>query len=414
MLIPVEKLHTCPVRVLLLNQVFHPDPQATSQYLSRLAEELARRGHQLTVLTARRDYDQPAQRHPARETWRGIDIVRVWNTGLGSASALRRAVDFLTFHLSALLRGLFLPRPDVVVALTTPPLVSVLGAILAARWKARFVYWVMDLNPDQVVAIGWLKPDTLAARFLETASRWSLNRADRIIVLDRYMRERLFAKGVPAQKIDVIPLWTQSEVSFDAAGRERFRREHKLENKFVVMHAGNHTPCHPLDTLLRAAELLRDDPRIHFCFVGGGGDWPRLRNRAREEHWGAVTFLGYLPFDQLPALLSAADLQVVVLGDPFVGITHPCKAYNFLGAQRPFIYVGPDPSHIADLIRQAGLEKLTASFRHGEAPALAAELRRLAQASANCEKLPPWPEKDRTDPWSEAAILQKVISVLEP
>ena len=401
------------MRVLLINQVFHPDPQATSQYLARLAEELAGRGHQVTVLTARRDYDHSTHRHPARETWRRVDIVRVWNTGLGHASTLRRAVDFLTFLLSVFLRALFLPRADVVVTLTTPPLVSVLGGILARRWRARFVYWVMDLNPDQVIAIGWLKPDTLAARLLETASRWSLNRADRIIVLDRFMRERLLAKGLPAEKIDLIPLWAQHEVAFDPAGRERFRREHKLENKFVVMYAGNHSPCHPLDTLVHAAELLRDDSRLHFCFVGGGIDWPRLRNRAREEHRANVTFLDYQPFDQLPALLSAADLQVVVLGDPFVGISHPCKVYNFLAAQRPFLYVGPDPSHIADLIRDAGLEKVTASFRHGEAPALAAELRRLAHASVNGDPSPPWPEKGLTAPWSEAAILPKIIAVLE-
>jgi glycosyltransferase involved in cell wall biosynthesis len=397
------------VRVLLINQVFHPDPQATSQYLGRLAEELAARGQQVTVLTARRDYDHPTHRHPARETWRGIDIVRVWNAGLGYASAPRRTFDFLTFLLSAFLRALFLPRADVVVTLTTPPLVSVLGGILAWRWRARFVYWVMDLNPDQVIAIGWLKPDTLAARLLETASRWSLRSADRVIVLDRYMRQRLLAKGLPAEKIDLIPLWAQHEVSFDPAGRDRFRREHKLEDKFVVMYAGNHTPCHPLDTLVRAAELLRDDPNIHFCFVGGGIDWRRLRNRAREEHWTGVTFLGYQPFDQLPALLSAADVQIVVLGDPFVGISHPCKVYNFLAAQRPFLYVGPDPSHIADLIREAGLEKVTASFRHGEAPALAAELRRLAHGAPSSA----WPDKDRTAPWSEAAILPKIIAVLE-
>jgi len=64
------------VRVLLINQVFHPDPQATSQYLSSLAEELATRGHEVTVLTGSRDYDDPERLYPRRETWRGIEIIR--------------------------------------------------------------------------------------------------------------------------------------------------------------------------------------------------------------------------------------------------------------------------------------------------------------------------------------------------
>ncbi len=226
---------------------------------------------------------------------------------------------------------------------------------------------MMDLNPDEAIAVGWLKPDGLPARFLEAASRWSLGQASRVIVPDTYMRDRLLTKDVPAEKIEVVPLWAQSEVSFDPEGREAFRREHGLEGKCVVMYAGNHTPCHPLDTLVEAAALLRDEPRIHFCFVGGGMEWGRLRARARSEAWSNTTFLGYQPQEALSALLSAADVQVVVMGDAFVGIVHPSKVYNFLAAERPFISIGPERSHITDLIRQAGLESVTSSFRHGEA-----------------------------------------------
>ena len=183
MLILPEKLQTEGVRVLLINQVFHPDPQATSQYLSCLAEELARQGHEVTVLTGRRDYDDPTRHYPIRESWRGVEIIRVWHTGFGHRTTWRRIIDFLTFLLSALLRGLFLRRADVVVALTTPPLVSVLGGILSALWQARFVYWVMDLNPDEVVAVGMLDAESPIIHFLEAASCWSLNRAQKIIVI---------------------------------------------------------------------------------------------------------------------------------------------------------------------------------------------------------------------------------------
>jgi glycosyltransferase involved in cell wall biosynthesis len=397
---------TGPVRVLLLNQVFHPDPQATSQYLSRLAEELVKRGHEVTVLTGRRDYDDPGRQYPARETWRGVRIVRVWNTGLGNGARWRRAADFFTFILSTSLRGLFLRRADLVVALTSPPLISVLGAVLARLWRARFVYWVMDLNPDEAVAVGWLKPEGGMTQILEAVSRWTLRQARRVIVLDSYMRDRLLGKGVAGEKIEVVPLWQQGEAVFDAGKREQFRREHGLENKYVVMYAGNHTPCHPLDTLIEAARLL-DDPGVHFAFVGFGVEWGKLRARARAERWKNVSILGFQPL--ATGLLSAADLQVVVMGEPFVGIIHPCKVYNFLAAQRPFIYIGPERSHVADLIQEAGLERVTASFRHGESRALADELRRRSRADA---ATPTWPAKDRMVRWSEASILEKIISLM--
>jgi len=134
-----KNLQTKGVRVLLINQVFHPDLQATSQYLSRLAEELSQRGHEVTVLTARRDYDDPTRVYPAREVWRGVEIIRVWDTGCERGAIGGRMLSYLTFLGAALLRGLFLRRPEVVVTLTTPPLVSVLGGMLALLWRARFV-----------------------------------------------------------------------------------------------------------------------------------------------------------------------------------------------------------------------------------------------------------------------------------
>ena len=394
------------MRVLLLNQVFHPDPQAPSQYLSRLALGFVRQGHEVTVLTGCRDYEEPGKLHPAQETWQGVQIIRVWNTGLGHRSKLGRMVDFLSFLFVAFLRGLFLKRADVVIALTTPPLISVLGAILSSIWNVRFIYWVMDLNPDEAIAVGWLKPRGIMARFLETASRWSLRAAHKIVVPDVYMRDRVRGKAIPAEKLEVIPLWAQSGVAFDAAGRERFRRAHGLGDKFVVMYAGNHTPCHPLDPLMESARLLRGKGRIHFCFVGGGMDWPRLQ--AETQGWPNITFLGYQPEADLSALLSAADLQIVVMGEPFVGIIHPCKAYNFIAAQRPFLVIGPERSHLADLIRDGGLAGVSSSFPPGETSALAKEILRRATTPES----PLWPDSGKLAPWSEKAILARWMPLI--
>ena len=401
------------MRLLLLNQVFHPDLQATSQYLSRLAEEMARRGHEVTVLTCRRDYDDPEREYPARETWRGVEIIRVWNTGYGRSSKAGKLVDFASFLVMASLRGIFLTRADVVLALTTPPLISVLGAALSLLWQARFVYWVMDLNPDEAIAVGWLKPDAPLAYALEVASRWSLRCAAKVIVLDRYMRDRLRDKDIPECKIETIPPWAQTGIAFDPAGRGRFREAHGLADKFVVMYAGNHTPCHPLETLIEAAKLLQDEARIQFCFVGGGMEWGRLRAKARYEGRRNMTFLGYQPFTELPGLLSAADVQVVVMGNSFVGIIHPCKVYNFLATERPFIAIGPERSHISDLIRDVALEAVTASFRHGESTALAEEIRRQANLPADSGEKFIWPFSEMEARWGEKALLSKLVSTLE-
>jgi colanic acid biosynthesis glycosyl transferase WcaI len=373
------------MKILLVNQVFYPDVAATAQYLTELAVALVEQGHEVTVVCARRAYDQPEKIYPARERWRGVQIFRVCSTRFGKRAKWHRALDFASFIFSSCVRLLLLPRQDVVVALTTPPLISFIGAWRAKLWRAKFCYWVMDMNPDEAIAAGWLRADSFPARMLERMSRFSFRRADWIIALDRFMRDRIAAKEIAPEKIAVLPPWSQNQdVRFDAAGREHFRRTHGLENKFVVMYSGNHSPVHPLDTLLAAAERLQTDASIVFCFVGGGSEFKRVQRWVAEKleirNWKLeILCLPYQPLAQLSASLSAADAHVVVMGDAMLGLVHPCKIYNMLAVGAPVIYIGPQPSHVTEILDQLGGEYPWCSVRHGEAEILAERLGQLRQ-----------------------------------
>ena len=376
------------MRILLLNQTFYPDVMATGQYLSELAAALAERGHEVTVVTGRRAYDQPDKLFAARETWRGVNIFRVASTRFGKRAKWHRAVDFASFILSSCVRLLCLPRHDVVLALTTPPLISFIGAWRAKLWRAKFCYWVMDMNPDEAIAAGWLNADSFTAKMLERMSRFSFRRASWIIALDRFMRDRIVAKGIAPEKIAVLPPWSQDQdVRFDDAGRERFREQHGLAGKFVVMYSGNHSPVHPLDTLLAAAEQFADDASIVFAFVGGGSEFKRVQRWAAENSQIAnrksqILCLPYQPLAQLSASLSAADAHVVVMGEAMLGLVHPCKIYNMLAVGAPVIYLGPQPSHVTEILAAPGAEHPWISVRHGEGDLLAARIRQLRQRAA--------------------------------
>ena len=145
------------MRILFLNQTFHPDVAATAQYASDLAATLAERGHDVTVVCSRRAYDSPGERYPRRETWRGVEIRRISCFGFGKKARWRRAADFGSYIANCALHLAALPRFDVVVGMTSPPLISWLGALFARIKGGRFVFWVMDLNPDEALAAGWLR-----------------------------------------------------------------------------------------------------------------------------------------------------------------------------------------------------------------------------------------------------------------
>ena len=367
------------MRILLLNQTFHPDVVATAQVLSDFAVGLVERGHHVTAIASQRAYDNPTQRFPARETWRGVEIQRLPSVGFGKASLWRRAADFGFFSAVTALRLFTLPRYDAVVALTSPPLVSYLAAWFCRLRGAKLYYWVMDMNPDEALAAGWLREGSLPTRALEVMSRFSLRQSHRIIALDRFMRDRIVAKGIPAERVAVIPPWAHDEaVHFDAEGRAKFRAVHELTDKFVVMYSGNHSPVHPLTTLLAAARALADDPRFVFCFVGGGSEQPKVKKFAEENRLQNIRCLPYQPLNELAGSLSAADLHTVVLGDSFVGMIHPCKIYNILTVGSPVLYIGPEPSHLADILASMGSSPHTARVAHGRPADVVAQIKRIA------------------------------------
>jgi glycosyltransferase involved in cell wall biosynthesis len=343
------------LKFLLLNQCFYPDVVSTAQHLTDLATELSARGHEVTVIASDRGYDDPQKRFPRRETWRNIHIIRIPSIALGKSSRWQRALNFASFMIVCALRLLVTKRFDVVVALTSPPLISFLAALFVKLKGGRFCYWVMDLNPDEAIAAGWLSETSIAARVLGWMSSYSLKHAQRTIVLDRFMKKRVLAKGALEERVSIILPWSIDDaVRFSPEGRKEFRREHGFEDRFVVMYAGNHSPCHPLDTMLDAALRLKMRADIAFCFVGGGSEHAKVKQFAMRHELGNVKCLPYQPLDRLAGSLSAADLHLVVMGDPFVGVVHPCKVYNIMAVGAPVLYVGPEVSHVVDIAAQDG------------------------------------------------------------
>jgi colanic acid biosynthesis glycosyl transferase WcaI len=401
------------MKVLLLSQVFYPDVVSTAQHLADLGVGLSAARHEVTVLCSRHGYDNPSTSFLRRECWKGIWIRRVAVWGLGKKSKIRHIVTFGSFFISSSASLIMLPKQDVVVVVTTPPLMSVLAAFFVRLKGGRLLFWNLDINPDEAIAAGWMEPDSLAARILGAALQYSLRASSSIVVLDRFMKDRIVAKGVPADKVHSIPVWTHDEaVHYEPEGRESFRRQLGVEKKFVVMYSGNHSPLHPLDTVLQAALRLREHPVIAFVFVGGGSEFARVKDFAQEHNLSNVICVPYQPLAHLAGSLSAADLQVVLLGDPFVGIVHPCKIYNMLAVGAPFLYIGPSKSHITDLQQYPEIAKMGRFVRHGDVDQVVDIIVKLAIDFTNGTSSRPGRPAD-LDLFSQGLLMPAMIKLIE-
>ena len=305
------------MRVAFVNRYFHPDHSATSQMAADLAFHLASRGHEVVAITSGQRYDDPRARLPRREVANGVHVVRVWSTRFGRAGLPGRALDYLTFYLSALfaIRG---ERDAIVVAMTDPPLLSVIAALASKR----VVNWVQDLFPEVAEALRIRLP--LVKRLRD----WSLRRARANVVLGDLMAER-----VP--NAVVIHNWADAALA----------PVEKRHDAFTVGYSGNLGRAHDFGTIVGAMKRLGG---VRFVFTGAGAQLDAVKAAAPEN----AEFRPYVAREQLSESLSGVDAHLVSLKPELEGLIVPSKFYGILAVARPVLFIGARDGELARLIAE--------------------------------------------------------------
>ena len=366
--------------IIIISQVYVPDPTSVGQHMHDAAAELVRRGYRVIVYSSANGYEDASVRYPRREVLDGVEIVRLAFSSFGKKSLLTRVLGGVLFVIQAVLRGLLVKRVACVFVSTSPPFTGAFGTVLARAKRAALFFWVMDLNPDQLIQTGAIGPRHPAALIFDAGNRFTLRRCDGVVALDRFMAERLNRKVDVSDRMDVLPPWPHED-HIEPVEHEKndFRKEHGLEDKFVIMYSGNHGITNPVNTVLEAALRFQDRDDVVFMFIGGGVGKADVRRVLEEHQPKNIIDLPYQPMERLRYSLSAADVHVVTMVDPAVGCTHPCKVYGAMAVGRPFLFVGPKPSHVADLLEGQGIGWHSP---HGDAAACVAQIEAILATPA--------------------------------
>jgi colanic acid biosynthesis glycosyl transferase WcaI len=328
-------------RVVFVNRYFHPDHSATSQIASDLAFHLAARGWEVAAVTSRQRYDDARARlHSGMAE--GVHVERVWSTRFGRAGLVGRALDYVTFYCSAFV-ALLRHRSAVVVAMTDPPLMSVVAAVASKR----VVNWVQDLFPEVAESLGIRAP-----RVLGRLRDWSLRRARANVVLGELMAARV-PKAVVIHNFADADLAPQPRPSGDP---------------FVVGYSGNLGRAHEFETIIGAMQRL---PDVRFLFTGAGAQLDAVKRSAGSN----AVFRSYAPRQELSTSLSAADAHLVSLKPSLEGLIVPSKFYGVLAVGRPVLFVGARDGELARLIIGARCGMVIES---GDVEGLTDAIRKLA------------------------------------
>lgn len=373
------------LRVLFINQAYAPDAAATAQHCEDLARYLVEQGHGVSVVASRSIYGQTGANLPKREVRHGVHVHRVGASLFGKRGIVLRAADFALFYFAAVWSCLWVKvpnfgkrrKPDVVVTLTTPPFIGMVGGMMRVFRRCRQVVWTMDLYPDVLVAADVSKPNSWATKFLAWLNRREMGRADRVVALGRCMRDLIHAKGIGEEHIEVIGVWAPNDppTELPDPAASSYRQEWGLEGKFVVQYSGNFGLAHDYLTFCHAIEKLRDRDDIVFLFAGGGKRVATLQEFVAQHRLQNVMFQPYQPREWLDDLLSLADIHLISQSETFTGIVVPSKLFGIMAAGRTSLFVGPPDAEVARVLDETGAGL---RFDIGDADGLAQTILELA------------------------------------
>lgn len=290
---------------------------------------------------------------PGQQMVDGVQIHRVWTTRFGRMNLAGRALDYVSFYLSAFLTLLIIVRKgDVVVAKTDPPLLSVVGWVAARLKRAKLVNWLQDVFPEVATALGVLKSQTLAG-FIKVLRNISLRGAAMNVVLGERMQAFICSEGIELGRTRIIHNWADGTLVRPVPRESNpLRAEWGLDGKFVVGYSGNMGRAHEFDTIIDAMLQLRDDTDIVFVFIGGGAGRVGLERRVTDLGLTNCVFQPYQPREKLSESLSVPDVHLASLQPQLEGFIVPSKFYGIAAAGRPVIFIGDQDGEVARLVRQ--------------------------------------------------------------
>ena len=321
---------------------------APAARVSELSRYWAKEGHEVTVLTGfpnhptgvvPPEYRSKLRRLVMREHVDGVNIVRSWLFPFPNRKAYERILNYSSFCVSSVGTGVFLPRPDVVIATSPQLLVGLSGWWLARSKRAPFIFEVRDLWPESLIAVGVGSDNSLMHRSLAKIAGFLYRKCDRIVVVSPAFKDYLIQQWhVPAEKIFIIENGVEHNL-FSPHATNDLRKELGIEDKFVVCYVGTMGMAHGLETMVEAAARLRDTaPQVLFLLIGEGADKERIKAMAQSRGLTNLRFVDQQPREKIPAYISASDACLVLLKKTELFKTViPTKMLEFMSCARPVI-----------------------------------------------------------------------------
>lgn len=349
------------MRIVVLGINYWPDQTGIAPFTTGRCEYLTSRGHQVTVCTGFPYYpqwriaDDYRGRLWTRDQHNGVTILRTWLYVPRRVTSLRRIIHEASFVALSLQKLMFTRRPDLLMVVSPPLALGLIGAFISRIWRIPYVFHVEDVQPDAAVDLGMLENQRIL-KLLYAVEKLSYRRAALVSTLTEAMRLRILSKGIQAEKVRIFGHWASPEL-FTLPGAQTdgsFRHRNGFDGQFIVLHSGNIGVKQGLEVVLHAAQRTAAHSTLGYLVVGDGAMRASLEAQARSMGLSNVRFISVLPGDEYLELLSTADLCLVTQQRTVSDIVFPSKVVSILAAGRPAVASVNPQSEVANVLREAG------------------------------------------------------------
>lgn len=339
--------------VVIVCQVFYPNTQSSSILLTDLALNLQNKNTRITVICG---FPNGVDNDIVKryENFNGIDIYRCGINVNLKAGLWQRATSYISYLLHAGWKLLFLSEKEIILGVSNPPFLSIVLMIVSLIKNCKYYFIVHDVYPEGLVAVGKLKEQSLITKIWRKLNQFSYRRSEKIVTLGRDMSDLLINNyALDRHKIEYIPNWSLTTsakpISF---GQNDLAHKLEIQSKFVVQYSGNMGLWHDIDTFIRAAASLNNNPDIQFLFIGNGIGQKQAQELAQQLHLTNIIWMDFVPTEQLNTSLTCAHVALISLNSGLEGIAVPCKLYGILASGRAIVAQVPQKSEIAYVIEE--------------------------------------------------------------
>ena len=365
-------------RLWVVSEVYYPELTSTGYYLTAIAEGLAD-SFDVKALCGQPNYSSRGVKAPKRELHNGVEIYRASGTRLNKNNVILKLVNMLTLSLSMLFHSVSkFRRGDRILVVTTPPTMPFLIAAASLLRGSPYTLLIHDAYPEVMAAVGTVKRNSFFYRTIDYFNRWLYKHARKIIVVGRDMKKLISKKSSGLNiSIDYIPNWAEID---DVKPRQRSENllitELGIENKLIVLHAGNIGYPTDVDTLIDVMKTLNGDDRFHFVFIGSGVKRHLLENAIDKFDLINLSLLDPRPRGEQIDFLNACDIGLVSLVKDMYGAAMPSKTYNIMAAGKPVLALTDEGSELALVIDES---RIGWHLEPGDANALRATLDEICE-----------------------------------